>query len=1145
MKHALVIGGLIAATCCHAASEVAWQIGTPDHSYAEFAIAGNYAAFPRTFGARPVDFVPGKSRPGRDWPFIHPGPVDLWAGQRVHPFRIRFPLDRAPRGTFTLHIDLVDVHARFPPALVVNIGRRSGRFVLEPGTGDASLTDPRQGRPRRLKTVLPASFFHEGMNEITITAVDGSWVLYDAVALIHDSDAELPLPGIRGLTLHAPPLFVRRNGRLRRVIEAVATCSAPPVEFTWHVRGGGEDQSLTTRNLPLFGSITQEFSVPVLDAPFELQVTVATEASSKTVALQVRPARQWKVFVAASAHTDIGYTHVQPECAERHNRNLDTAVELTDKFPDFKWNCEVAWIVDNYLRDRKPEQIRRFLKYTWQGKIGVQALYANMLTGLCSAEELCRLTSLAYRLYRDCGVPYESAMLSDVPTSVWAMPMVLNQAGIRYFAEGCNNTRAVTFTDLYAKSPCWWEGPDGSRVLMMFTPGYAHARGWGLTSGIDKARRRILGNLRRYEERKDYPYDAVFLYGAVSDNGLLPPALASVCAEWNKRYAYPKLILCRNAAFFRYIEKNYGDRLPVVRGSGGTYWEDGAASSARETALCRRAHETLVNAEKLFAFLHRLDPKIDVPRTALHDAWRNCLLYDEHTWGAHCSVSQPESDFTKTQWKIKARFAHDADRAARSLRRTTLYSLAMHTRADSGSVLVFNPLNWPRTDVVEADLPAGLRLEDSRGRPVPACRVDGKVVFLARDVPPCGYRVYRLRPGSVPEPAESARSRRQENRFYRIEVDPKTGAVASLVDKQLGRELVDRTAPYGLNQYLYVSGGKGTRIETGRGPAPDLKISTTADARVRCLRLGTIGRRMIIESSATMTPRLVTEITLWNEVKRIEFVNRVTKKLTYDKEAVYFAFPFAAANPAVRYEAPLAVMRPDKDLLPGACRDWFTVQHFVEVSSKNAAVVWATPDAPLVCFGEINTGKWKRRLDLANGHLYAYVMNNYWFTNYLAGQGGDFVFRFAVTSRLGRDAAAAARFGWAVSNPLAAMRIRRLKGIRIVIPSPSNPNPPKAVRVGPAPRGTLPADSARFVEIMEPDVLLIGAKTAETGDALVLRLWNLSRTAITAHIRLPLFPVTKAALCTLVEEPLRRLDVRGGTVPVPVRAAGMATVRIE
>lgn len=94
-----------------------------------------------------------------------------------------------------------------------------------------------------------------------------------------------------------------------------------------------------------------------------------------------------------------------------------------------------------------------------------------------------------------------------------------------------------------------------------------------------------------------------------------------------------------------------------------------------------------------------------------------------------------------------------------------------------------------------------------------------------------------------------------------------------------------------------------------------------------------------------------------------------------------------------------AIVRPDGDFLPGACRDWLTVQHFVELEAEDAAICWSTPDAPLVCAHDINRGKWQTDDSAANGHLYAYVMNNYWYTNYLAGQGGDFTFRFAITSR--------------------------------------------------------------------------------------------------------------------------------------------------
>ena len=84
-------------------------------------------------------------------------------------------------------------------------------------------------------------------------------------------------------------------------------------------------------------------------------------------------------------------------------------------------------------------------------------------------------------------------------------------------------------------------------------------------------------------------------------------------------------------------------------------------------------------------------------------------------------------------------------------------------------------------------------------------------------------------------------------------------------------------------------------------------------------------------------------------------------------------------------------------------------------------MAWATPDAPLVCFQDIVRGKWQWKLPLRTGHLYAYVMNNYWHTNYQADQGGEHRFQFAITSRAKADNTASARFGAEVSNPLAGV----------------------------------------------------------------------------------------------------------------------------
>lgn len=948
---------------------------------------------------------------------------------------------------------------------------------------------------------------------------------------------------IRAVTAQATPLYVSRDGGLRRIVEVKVDLAAPTGELTLRVAAGKETAEVPVP--PAARTVSQDLEVPDVTEPTVCRVTVAAGGQSHATTLTLRPQRKWRIFLAANSHTDIGYTHIQPECAERHNQNLDTAAELCRRYPDFKWNCEVAWQVENFLAARKKPQIDEFLRLARQNRLGVQALYVNILTGLCSHEEFCRLNYFAAGLNRREGIPYSSATINDVPTCVAATPMMLANSGIRYFSNGINITRAFTFDRMFEKSPCWWEGPDGSRVLMMFVPSIAYALRMGFHDSLDAARQRTLKHLAEYEARPGYPYDAVFFNGASNDNCFVEPKMAEIAAEWNKRYAFPKIILCTNAEFFEYIEQRYGGDLPVVRGSGGTYWEDGAGSSARETAMCRNAHEALDSADRLLALASRLqsgtqssrhspsavagdpsaeragqNPRAAYPHRALEEAWRNCLLYDEHTWGAHTAGTKPESEFTQAQWAIKARFAHDAARQSAVLLDRASRGFASLVRTTGDSLVVVNPLSWQRSGIVELQLPEGQGIADVS---VPCCRVGKTTLAAVRDVPGCGYRALPVGPRAEVPTAQPAEATTLESRFYRVAFDPANGAIESLIDKESGRELVDRKASCRLNQYLYVSGGKDTRIvDLKRHPKPaELAVATPQKAALQRIDLGPLGQRMIVETSATMTPKITAEITVWNDVKRVDIVNRLTKTPTYEKEAVYFAFPFAANKPVLRYEEPAAIVRPDKDFLPGACLDWLTVQHFAELDAGDTAICWSTPDAPLFCFQDINRGKWQDTLSAVNGHLYAYVMNNYWYTNYLAGQGGEFSFRFAITSRPKADNVASARFGWEAASPL------------------------HAARVGANPDGPLPAGSASLLQISQPNVLLVGMKRAEAGDGLVVRLWEAQGRPTAAELRFPNLAIKKATLANLVEQPQQTLEVDRSAVVVPIRASGLATVVLE
>ena len=253
-------------------------------------------------------------------------------------------------------------------------------------------------------------------------------------------------------------------------------------------------------------------------------------------------------------------------------------------------------------------------------------------------------------------------------------------------------------------------------------------------------------------------------------------------------------MIATTSEMFREFERRYGDKVPEARGDFTPYWEDGAGSSARETAMARNASDRLVYAETLFAMLNPRRYQAE----DFYYAWRSVLLYNEHTWGANCSISKPDSDFTKAQWNIKAAFARDAMAWWPRLLAGALAGRGSPPGKVS-AIDVLNAASWPRTDLValppQYALVGGV-VKDAAGQVMPSQRIAGKgLAFLASDVPPLGAKRFFFEPGqpaAYPLGAAGAAAEGLTLRTARLRlaIDEKTGAIASFTVDGMPGDLV-------------------------------------------------------------------------------------------------------------------------------------------------------------------------------------------------------------------------------------------------------------------------------------------------------------------------------------------------------------------
>ena len=821
------------------------------------------------------------------------------------------------------------------------------------------------------------------------------------------------------------------------------------------------------------------------------EITVRVLAGAKelyTRSIKVAPVRHWTIDLVQHAHTDVGYTRPQTEILPEHLRFIDTALdycEKTDGYPDdarFRWTCEGSWAVREYLKSRTPAQIDRLRRRANEGRIEITGMFLNMSELIDEASYAAFLRPI--RTFREHGLPVTTAMQDDVNGVAWCLADYFPKIGIEYLVMGQHGHRALIPFEM--PTCFWWESRSGSRVFAYRPDHYMTGNFWGVHTGsVETVEGELLNYLSNLEQSR-YPFDRVAVQhsGYTTDNS--PPSTASseLVRRWNEKYVWPHLRCSLVREFPEFVRRNYAAELGVHRLAWTDWWTDGFGSAARESAAARITQGRLSAVEGLLAMGVALGLDSDKATRREIDAIRDDLIFwGEHTLGSAESIREPLCENSQVQWAQKSAYVWDAVKRQAVVGEVALGRFqTLGGTAASPRLLIVNTLNFPRSGLLEifADnehLPIDrkFRILDERDQPIPMQRLktrdEGSYWGIwTPTIPSFGWQTFRVQVDAqapAPEQRMPKPAHELENKYYRLRLNPKTGAITSLMDRELKAELVDPASEWGLGQVIHEALDNREQLESFM--LEKFSRRSLTDVVIDGIVEGPIWTSLTLhgELPGCQAPGgLRCEIRLFHTDKRLELHYTIQKRRVFDPEGLYVAFPFGPRDGSVAYETLGGIVAPATDILPGAASDWQTLQSHAAVQWKSHQVVLTSNEIPLIQVGGLNLGKFQRNTRVDIPYIFSWVMNNYWTTNFCASQEGEFRWSYALTSLPETTHAAATRFG----------RSSRVPMLGRILPH------------GTGNTAAQQAEGQSLLPIDVPNLMLVAARPTSDGNGMLLHL---------------------------------------------------------
>lgn len=505
------------------------------------------------------------------------------------------------------------------------------------------------------------------------------------------------------------------------------------------------------------------------------------------------------VHCIANAHLDPVWRW---SWQEGYAETLATARAVVDRLresQDFIFSrgeaATFAWI-----EEADPELFAEIRQYVAAGRWNIiNGWWEQPDCNLPGGESYVRHALYGKRWFRDkFGVDVRTGWNPDSFGHNAGLPQILAKSGYNaycFFRPGPHEKEIP-------KPFFWWQGQDGSRVLALRPP-VGHYAAW----------QEDLGDLVRAaaEKARELGLEHAILCYGVGNHGGGPTrkSIASIRAL-QRSEAEPNAIFSTVDAFRTAIAEQ-AKTFPTVVGDL-QHHAPGCYTSHSEIKRLNRLAESRLTAAERWCSLAALAIGWENPTAEFARAWQQVLFNQFHDTLAGTSLPAAYADARQRYGEalsIAARLENAALQALAACVDTRIDANPEPAAAKGRPILLFNPSAWERTDAVTVQWgwpsqPAD-RLVDEHGVEVPFQPTQPDVfpaalrIHFEATLPAHGYRVYRFLQGeSKPQGGPAAAGSpfpaigpfSLENRFYLLSFDPQEGHLVRLFDKVHGVEVL-------------------------------------------------------------------------------------------------------------------------------------------------------------------------------------------------------------------------------------------------------------------------------------------------------------------------------------------------------------------